>query len=178
MALTKLARASAQEAYLDTSHVLDKVVAAHTRRYGGDAEEYRSAADEWWMKAFERYDPALRDSFEAWVRTKAAMGMMEHHRREYVRNNLRPRKHRDLTNHPTAVPPEFDLDEFLEGLSEDAKMVVLLVLDTPIDVRLNLAQRGGDEPKNYRAALREFLGDLGWSFARVMASFREIKEYL
>lgn len=177
--LTQLDRLAANEAYHDTKHILDHVVQAHLRKYGGDGEEYRSEADQWWIQAFASYDPTCGTSFASWVRTKASLGMLERHRETYRRDNLLPRRGKDLAFHPAPEQgPEFDLDEFMEGLSDDAQVVVKLVLDPNIDVDLNLAVRGGPEAKNYKGAVREFLKDLGWSFTRVMDTFREIKDYL
>jgi hypothetical protein len=176
--LTELDRLAAAEAYADTHHLLDAVVLSHLRRYGGDGEEYRSEADEWWLKAFLGYDPACGTEFRTWVRTKAALGVLERHRETYRRQNLLHRRHVDLTRHAEARCPEFDMEGFLEGLSEDAQVVVRLVLERPIDIELNLLARGGPEAKNYKGAVREFLKDLGWSFNRVMETFKEIKEYL
>ena len=65
----------------------------------------------------------------------------------------------------------------LTELSEDAKMVVSLVLQPPAELYYESVRRG-DKPRNLRSALRDYLHAIGWGLERVAESFSEIKDVL
>jgi len=41
-----------------------------------------------------------------------------------------------------------------------------------------MIQAKGDQPRNYRSSIRQYLAELGWTAARVAESFNEIRHAL
>lgn len=71
----------------------------------------------------------------------------------------------------------FSLEDWCDAhrLSSDARLVAKIALDTPLEVKLTLAQLASDIPVNVRFAIREYLIDLGWCKSRIKRSFLELK---
>lgn len=70
----------------------------------------------------------------------------------------------------------FRLMEFVQDLSDDAKAVVDITLRCPLDISYVLPEK--PTPAHWRAAIAEFLGDLGWEPSRIQETFIEIGEAL
>lgn len=69
---------------------------------------------------------------------------------------------------------KFNFSDFTEEMSEDAKTVVKLVLETPAELTEVAMGKGGD-PRNWRSTIRDFLCSIGWSYERVSKSFNEVR---
>ncbi len=73
---------------------------------------------------------------------------------------------------------EFTLTEFLEDLpSDDTRLIVRLILDTPCDVRLFLHE-GKETAKRIQRAVWSVLEQLGWTKKKIKRNFHLIKEQL
>jgi hypothetical protein len=71
---------------------------------------------------------------------------------------------------------DFVLQEFIETLSEDARIVVALSLEatSEIDHALSLRRNAQVSRKKTRGLLRRILTQLGWDNQRIMDTFNEI----
>ena len=67
----------------------------------------------------------------------------------------------------------FNYSEFLEEMTEDARIVVKLVLETPPEISKIIEGKGG-HPKNVRSTIRQYLLQLNWTYSRINESFSEI----
>lgn len=178
-----LERDTMTETYEDVKENVDNAVRRFYRRYRStvpwlDPQELQSQARELFVTAFRTYQPG-RTLFPQWVEYRVFKGLLEDMRKHVFRHNRLPRLHGEQSSFIAEQPsrPAF-LPDFLEGLSNDAQLVVKLALDPPPDVKLATLERGKDNDKNLRKALWEFLGDLGWAAKRVTESFEEIKRAL
>lgn len=174
--MTSIVRLAAETSYHDVRKLVQKEVSCFVKaRPGFPYDQAVSAAGLAYARAYRSYDPD-RAAFTTWVAQKVRGGLLDQVEAD-ARVWSRERGHARI---PDDVPePEgWTVREFLEGLSDDAQQVVLLVFDQPIEVSVSLAQMGGESPVNVRSAVREFLGDLGWTAGRIASTFREIKEAL
>lgn len=76
-----------------------------------------------------------------------------------------------------APAPGFKVAALAEGLSEDARYVMSLVLDPPPQIEKTAEAKGG-EPRNYRSTVKQFLTAEKWRSARIDAAFDEVKKAL
>jgi hypothetical protein len=175
----KLRRVALTENYTDVERLIHHTVHSFVKRFGGDYDELRSDANTLFMEADESYTED-KGSYSNHIRYRVWMGLLEDMRKRIARQNRLPRKGVDLRLYVAPFArPQFDQAEVEKRLSEDARAVLRLVLDSPIDVEASLTQHGNIRTGgSWRRALREFLRDVGWSMSRVTESFNELKENL
>lgn len=138
-------------------------VAYFRRRYGGDAEELTSAAEELYVKACLTHDPK-RGGFAKWVRWCVWNGLLEQVRKAAKRERLLRRNEM-----PDELPQRerWSLPAFLADLSREAVEVVTYVLGEP--------SPRADRRRN--AVVRKLLRR-GWKGTAILRVFREIRESL
>jgi len=148
------------------------------RKYRIDRDLLVAAAYYGFMQAYGTYDPRYGE-FTTWVGVKVKRRLSDELRKKInERKRVATGAGLDLLPDPEVIEPEFDTVAFFRKLSDDAQTVAGLVISKPIDVRLVLSQLGPDSPANWRQALREVLGELGWEKDRIHKAFLEIKEAL
>lgn len=167
---------AASETYADVQEKLDKLSYAFVRQYGGNYEDVRADANLYYLRASELYNPG-QGSFEQWVCHRVWLNLLEVVRVQAKRNARLPRSAVELG---TLADRRFDMVEFLDELSDDARTVVRLLFVGNRDVALAEIQRGGLKPKPHqtRNAIREYLRDVGWGAGRILESFQEIRKAL
>lgn len=175
--LTKSQRGAATETYADVEKLIYDTAWKFRKQFGGDIDELIADANTHFMRAYTAtsFDP-LKSCFTTWVRNIVWRGLLADH------TTARRRRVRVI---PTDVefqePAKEDrsgkIGEMLTELSEDAKMVVSLVLQPPAELYYESVRRG-DKPRNLRSALRDYLHTIGWGLERVAESFSEIKDVL
>ncbi len=154
------------------------------RRYGigpfGDKDEMFSKACLIWVTKMnaKKYD-ATRSAFTTWTRLIVWGGLLED-----VRTAIR---HRNTGQQPAVArltdydllgltAPEFNTVDFLDELSEDARMIAMLALDTPYEIYLN-ARLCGDQ-NDLQASIWDYLRGIGWTASQIRTSFEEVRSAL
>lgn len=170
------------DTFEDCKEILERDVALHYRRYGGDLEELRSEANMQFVEAYVRYEPS-RGDFLTWCSFRVKKELYE---RFVRRPTQKANRKLHQQNHDMDLHAEEDRDfwlmEFLDSLSPDAVVVAKLFLEgVPLDIRLHAMERAGK--KNYTSrtllcATREYLHDLGWSKRHANHVFDEIRSAL
>ena len=148
-------------------------------KYGGDWDEWESEGHEIFMKAYTRYE-ADKGSFITWFTFFLNRLFMEKVRRQAMRNARLHRVDYELTMLPVKPKKSFDISRFLVELSEDARTVAMLVLDSPNDIKLCMKQQHRNIlPRDKMLnSIQEFLSDIGWSSDRIFDSYDEVTEAL
>ena len=162
------------ETYEDVERLIWDVVHTFHRKHGfqyGTPQELFSEACMGFMVAYRIYNPA-KGSFSTYVRMVANHVLLEMMRNETKR---RVRFHTSTEDEPTANPPAFSVAEFLDEVSEDAKAIVMLVLDTPNDL---LRAMQSEEKDSVKYLLRQYLSGMGWAADRITECFTEIAHAL
>lgn len=165
-------RAAAEETYLDVQDLLRKQVWDLVKAYGGDFDELMAEANFLFVEAYRGYRGEV--PFSVWIRNWVRWALtdqirikLSHQQRyEVVDEHL-------LTKTYSAWTPK----SLLEELSEDAAMIVRLVLDTPSEIAIVVSGKGG-QPRNFRSTIRSYLGSIGWSAQHISETFDEIRRVL
>lgn len=185
-------QAAAAETHADFKPIIDKTVAAFCRRHCvTDMEEAESEASIYFMKAFRRWYEGTSPyyDFATAVRQTVWHGLFDQHRTDtHFKHKRQP-----VIVHPDsqtgdaedaagcasllADRPQFPAFEFLDSLSEDARVWAGLSLDTPAEIAA-VAEAKGSTPRNFRSSIRDYLRGLGWTVARINESFAEVRAVL
>lgn len=165
------------ETYLDSLEKLKALLRNIKKKYdrpGFDLEELESESLVQFVRAYDTYKPD-KGSFESWMWFRVGKCLLEKIRSAAYRHNRLPRSYPELETIPE---DRLDINQILNEVSQDAALVMGLVLSPPPDITMGLWQRGKSTPNNWRAAIHEFLQDLGWAQSRIHESFQEIQEAL
>lgn len=189
------------ETYSDVRSLLDDIVQAHHRKYGGNPDDLRADANSLFIEAYDKYDSNKGDFF-SWTKYFVWMRLL-YNRRLQLRESKR---YSDLNDDDPSLmrrdPSYFDLEEFISAISPDAGMVVRLALQGEsqqggkseqgeqggrrVKAHKNkggsrtkpLPNKGVGRPETRGMQLKRYLKDLGWSLRRIASTFTEIREAL
>ena len=166
----RLERFFAETAYEDVEKLVYGMIHNHIATHGGDFEELRQEAGLWFMHALGRHNTDKGRSFSSWVGHITRVQLLEVLRQ-------RARKHLPTADLDPDLIAQHDnrgrLAELLMDLSEDARTIAGLLLETPADLRLMLLEQRGDDTKS---VLAEYLELLGWPERYVNRMFAELEE--
>jgi hypothetical protein len=162
----------------DVERLLSKISGDFYRTHSGlTYQEIAAEAYYHFVLAYRTYDKSKKTKFSTWATFKVWKGLQQAMRKK-IQRDQRASLGLDGVPDPPAREVTFDMGDFLGSLSCDARHVAGLVLESGIDVRLAIAERGNNTPRNVRGALRDVLKDMGWTKARVVESFAEIRKAL
>lgn len=195
------------ETYSDVEPLIHRVTNAFSRRIGAvDPADLSGEAAIIFLECYDNWNPRI--PFEKWLAWKLYRGLLSNARtiaRHRIGRRLPPAgstvrtfrvldcigadpdiaidcgitEDRGWLNQIPDTRSQFDADDFLEGLSDDGRTVAELALYPPVPVIVAAEERwGADKPASLRNAIKEYLGDLGWSLVRIGESFREVAEVL
>ncbi len=155
------------------------------RRYGGDVEELTSEAHLAFMKGHTQFvtgtrpngkplDAPYATEIRRWVWFELFDAMRARIQQEQ-RATVVP--YDDSLAFPDRLP-DFDIITWTDGMSDDARRAVALVLDPPEPIEEEAQAKGGS-PRNYRSTVRAYLrGAEEWTVRRVNDAFAEIRRAL
>jgi DNA-directed RNA polymerase specialized sigma24 family protein len=162
---------SADETYRDVEKLIYKMSWQAARRYGGDWEDYASAANGAFMDAFTSYDASQGTAFSTWLYWKIKGAVLHE-----IRKSTDQLHREDVDVNTVSCRCHFDFDEFVSELSYDARTVVTMIVESPLEVYNLLHHK--DIGSVLRGGLQHQLGSIGWSVARMSESFSEIRKAL
>ncbi len=156
----------------ETYHSVEKLIWRTTNRFHQchttteSTDDLLSIAHMAFVEAYHSYDSSKGASFSTWT-----VRMVWWHLLNANRDAQLPIV--DTEHEVTDSQSNFHLFEFLEELTEDARIITKLILDTPTDLA-EVIQR------EYvpRATIRRWLIRLGWTAKRITESFAEIRRAL
>lgn len=164
------------ESFLDVELLIKHTANKFVARYGGEVDEAIAHGNLMFVEAYDSWDRS-RGKFTQWLYFLMWRTLLEQVRRQTMRNARHKRVKFDEDGLCTESRAHW-LGDLLDGLSEDARTIVSMVLDTPMDLKIALAQRSVDSKQNTKGAFREVLQDMGWSKDQVYKAFDEIREAL
>lgn len=169
--------------YHQYEKLLFQAIYKSMKKWGGTFDDYLSDANDIFMYACGRYKKKKGNKFSTYLVFLLNCLMVERIRKELKYNSRLPCQ--PLHDGHTAINQR--IFEIPDQLSEDAKVVVELVLDMPADIKLALVQMA-KLPEDYEQeikqgrsiakCLKEFLSDLKWSAGRIDQAFNEIRTSL
>lgn len=154
------------ETYADTENLIKHTVHRFVKSYGGRYDDLIEYVGPMFMTAYKVWDPR-KGKFSTCLSWVVWKQLLDLRRIRSKRQGIV--KYTDLDPELFTALPRFDIVEFMDQLSTDARLVAETALTT---------QWGFDpDPKTVRGLLREWLSQpaLGWSQQRIKDSFREIR---
>jgi DNA-directed RNA polymerase specialized sigma24 family protein len=163
MTPTLLEREAESQTYVDVERMLYRICGRFKTQFGGDLKEYLGVANDAYLRAYLHYDSS-RSAFSTFCWKCVWRALLDCSRKERNRSAA-VTYDSDLSDE--AADTGFDLMVFLRELSDDANLVVHLVLESPKE----LGQMGID-------SLRRVLRRKGWEANRIEGTFSEIRQSL
>lgn len=176
-----LAYDAACETFQDVERLLYATIHRFMKRYGtyvGTFDDLKSEAYVVFCLVNQDYESDQGPTFAQYLRWKLWRHLIELVRTKTRKNNQHPREAFDERMPAPSKGDGFCMESFLRSLSVDARIMVTVALTEPGDIRLAIAQRGRATPRNVRAAIREFLSDIGWTASQITNTFNEIRRAL
>jgi len=166
-----------EQSYEDVRRLIAKVSSSFRRRFGGDYQEIISEANVAFLEAYRTYD-CDRGSFSKRVSYVVYMQLVEN----ACKRMNHAKKYPEVLITPD-VPEKHHhggLGSILSEVSEDAAIVIRLVLDPPGELycRMPPPRSSSFRAEEVRDAVADFLLDVGWATRRVIDAFDEIREVL
>lgn len=154
------------DTYADVEKLIYHVANKFRAKHGGDIEELISEANVAFMKAYKHFNPkrgAKFSTFLHWV--------IWNHLLSFAKKPSLPvvDAGQVLDNQPEA----FLVWDFIDGLTEDAAIVVDLVFASPAEL-IESAEGKGNQARNWRSSIRDYLLQRGWGTDRIINCFSEI----
>lgn len=161
-----------EETYFDVEKLLwfvvHRFILIHGDKYGTQ-DELKSFANEVFMDVYTDYEHT-KGSFRkrvGYILWKRLLDLARHSR---SRKLILGHQLEDLRWQSF----EFNLVDFLDGLSEDAHNVIGIVLNTPTDLIEIMSQEDREPQTN----LKSYLAGMGWRLDDIKETFQEIKDAL
>ena len=187
--LSPVRRATADETYSELKNLIYSTVWNVVKQYGGDFDELMSDANIAFLEAYANFDGS--SSFSSWVRQSVWFKCVDSIRDRLTEQQRYKRLQDDTKNgvpiqrtahdeQVDGIPDTFStwsLNGLLEDLTEDARIVVQLTLETPVELEAVVQAKGG-QPRNLRSSLRSYLAEMGWTACRIAESFNEVRRVL
>lgn len=166
--LSALEQDAISTTFTDTEKLIYGTVKDFVAKNGGSVDELVGEAGICFMKAYNSYDYS-KAKFSTWVHIKVWRHLQEIQRVQLRRESRVTFEELDENRHVSRM---FNLSDFLDQLSEDARLVCSVVFDTPWQTQ--------PEPKQIRELLRLYFGQpaVGWPMARISDTFAEIRAVL
>lgn len=174
---------TADQGYAMVRDLIFDQVYKFQRRYGGDRDDLAGEAHVAFMKGHQQYmrgttpsGDAIEHSYAVEIRRWVWFEMFDAMRLRVDRKSRA--KMMPLGDYDAPSPElDFNVMDFVEDLSADARVAARMVLGPPAEVAATAAAKGGT-PRNFRSTVRAYLADWGWKPARINAAFDEITEAL
>ena len=165
------------DTYKDVENLVYHICHVFQSKHGGDFDDLLSIAHQVFMDAFNCWTPGLAP-FTSYLSTCIYRRLLLEKRQ----NSRIPTISLDKTETSIGWDPvdksrSFSIKDFTEELSDDAKLIISLVLETPTELAKIINDKGG-HPKNVRSTIRQYLTKLNWTYNRISESFDEIKKVL
>lgn len=161
-------------AYKQTRPLIGSIVNRVKHAYGGDYHELMADADEHFWRAYTSYDPTRGADLKTWVYWQV-WGRL---RSEQRQNRTHNAPQNEQLQGDEREEQHFHLNQFLEQLSPEAQLVVLITIDLPVPVVQVKETKGAGRYENKRSAIRTYLQGCGWSQQQINESFAEVAQVL
>lgn len=166
------------ETYSDLKGMIFGLAHHYSKPFPQERDEAISQAHLAFLESFADFNRS-RSQFGTFVNMRIRSKLLEWQRtlmRRRILGNIVDNEMDAYQSSPSFTTRMIDT---IDELSEDAKEVLRLTLDSPRDVIHAIYERGDyHNPRFYKAAIIETLKDLGWTAERIFESFTEIREAL
>jgi len=164
---------SIDKLYDDHKHLIYALAHQMSRQTGHEVDRLIAQGNYCFMEAARSWP--RKQKFSTWL-YRALFNDLRNFARKNERLVLDNEGSQAIPSHYSADPARVAMfRDALANLSEEARVVVGIVLDGPEEVLGWVAHRS---PRAIRGLLKEHLREQGWSWPVIWRTFREIKELL
>lgn len=164
------------ETYEDVKRLIYKASHKYSHAQGLPFEEVLSAAHFVFMRAFH-YKYRVKEGRKPATFSTRLHNSLNWELKDYLAKEIPHLNHAEINEElvgAEAHDPAARL-RIESELSEDARAVVKLILDTPGDLSVLCHWEGVKSRKTFLRVLREHLADIGWGNQRIAESFKELR---
>lgn len=180
VALSDLEKVRLADEWADMKGLVEQTATRWWRRHGGHLPDVLADAVWYFYQAMEKYNRQPRTvTLARYVVYCVDQWLMDAKVAQVRRHKIAPMTSVEARADGGSgfAAPIIEMSDVWETISDDAKEVVALVLDTPQDLAKVIKAKGGLD-RNWRSSIRNYLGDLGWASSRVSEAFAELREVL
>jgi len=171
------------ERYEEVRALIYSQVNKFARQYGGDVDDLEGEAHGPFMQGDPRYATGktatgkpIEQPYHVVIKNHVWYGLFDAMRTRVRRHNMAAMQQAGETD-VTLADREFNTNIMAIDSSDDARLVLGLVLDPPAELHREAQAKGG-EPRNVRSTVRAYLTRQGWTPERINATFEEIRKEL
>lgn len=163
----------------ETYNDCQRMVVGHCRmamqRYGGDFDFWFSEANMIFMQAYHDYDDTKGTKFTTYLSYLLDKRLRSVIRSIAIRGERETAIHTDQPSRPPGL-----IEHIRDELSEDANLLLAVIIDVPRDVKLAAFSEGAGRTtgERFRTGIREYLSLMGWPRKRIKRTFNELKASL
>lgn len=164
------------DTYEETKMLIFQVSHRMSTRYFLPFEEVLGQAHLIFVKSFYSYDTTFGTKFTSWLQSKLQWGLTTWLQEEY-----RSRIHTEIKEEDFGIcsVDQFYLRDMLSGMSGEARMIVKLVCDSPMELVAIMELTRVEGRRQIRRTLREYIQDrFQWAAKEVNIGFAEIRSVL
>lgn len=169
----------ATETYESVEKLIYHFAWKFAKKYRRDFDELHAEANLAYVRAYNSYEPGHGTLLSSYVGT-----CIHRHLLDLVRKDMRRPSQSSLTGtEGDQIPVEDSIADdpttsLLQDLTDDARMLINLVISTPDDLKQVIEEKGG-QPRNYRSSIKLYAWDhLGWEWDRVLLACEELGDAL
>jgi len=166
------------ETFNDVRSLIRNVVWNFIRSHGGDFNEYEAEANHIFIKAYDNYDPK-KAKFTTYLVNRIRGGLLDYIKRT---NKYAKHGHGIISIEQTEFDcsdgkKQFYILDLLDEVTDDAKTILNLILDIPIEIEEDCLNRGTNG-RAMKESIRRYMQKLGWTKNRIKETFKEITEVI
>ena len=176
------------ETYYDVEKLIYHVCNGFRREYGGDVEEMVGEANLVYMKVYKSWNSSGAMSFTSFLATCIYRKLLDKKRSDNKKSKVWNISLHGLISFEFETnrvfdkimedkKPTFDKDDFLEEFTKDAQKIIQFILEEPEELKLRVKQKG-NQHRNWRSVIRNYLKEIGWTAKRITESFEEIRSLI
>ncbi len=158
------------QTYYTVEKLIHRTTYYYSKKLKVNYEDLFCLAQEVFMKAQKAWKQNRTANFKTYLNNAL--------RRTFSRlpRAIRPLHCPDHDFNTITTRERFDFNSLLENVSQDAKEMMKLAINPPLEVQWLSGRQ--HNPNQVRNALKQFLRNLGWSNRRIFQSFTEIQNAL
>lgn len=166
---------SIEQEYENNRLLIFKVCHKMSDRYFISFEDALGEAHAIFLNAYANYDPDRGAKFSSWLQSRLQWDLTTWMQNEYIE-----RFNDDLEQAQQVHAPaqQFFAEDLTFGMSDTAKLIIRIVLNTPKELMRILKWERAEGRNDIKRCLREYMAHLGWSPGEVNEGFREIRKAL
>lgn len=163
------------DTFRDVENLLYHICHQFSQKHGGDIDDHISTAHQVYMDVYRTWKEGYAP-FSNYVATCLYRRLLMEKQRQR-RIPVMSISQEDGDYEIEDLNQSSFLELFLNDLSDDSKLVIQLIFETPDEIQSLIDGKGGS-PRNIRSTIKEYLRKTGWTFTRITESFEEIRQAL